>query len=407
MLAVPPTTEAWRQWLSEDVIPWWAATATAEGEGYVEQLTAEGRAERGGGKTPLVTARLVYSFAHAAVLRLGESAQAAAEHGFRFLTERCWDAQEGGFYHELAPDGSPRDRAKDTYDHAFALLACAWLHRARGDRAPLEWAERIIAYLDFVLLDPRFGGYRERHLAGSAEALPRRQNPHMHLLEAFLAFYEATGDERWRLRADAMVELFKAHFFDRESGTLGEFFACDWRPAAGASGNLREPGHHFEWVWLLHHYARLTGEASVLGPAGRLYRFACAHGLERDPNFVPAAFDEVDSSGRIVSATKLLWPQTEAIQAHLARWEFAGEGPAAALARAHLAMLFRFYLVDRRARWRNQLARDGRELSRGLPVRVFYHLFLCFAELLRLWPTLPPAVAEARGTSPAPGAEVR
>jgi len=400
VIEVPETPEKWRRWLAEKVMPWWAATATSEGEGYVEYLTPDGAAERGRAKTPLVTARLVYAFSHAAALGLGDAVLAAAEHGFRFLTTRCWDQAEGGFFHELAADGAPLARAKELYDHAFGLFACAWLHRARGDRAPLDWAERIMDFMDEVLLDRRFGGYRERHLAGSADALPRRQNPHMHLLEAFLALYEATGEAPWRTRAHAMVGLFKAHFFDEATGTLGEFFAADWQPAPGRAGTLCEPGHHFEWVWLLHHYARLTGERSQLASAARLYRFACVRGQESEPDLVPGVFDEVDREGRILAATKLLWPQTEAIQAHLARWEFAGDARAAAAAQSHVAGLFRHYLVDDKARWRNQLARDGRELSRELPVRVFYHLFLCFAELLRLWEKLPAHAADVRASAP-------
>ena len=116
MIEVPETAAAWRRWLAEEVVPWWAATTTSEGEGYVEYLTPDGAAERRRAKTPLVTARLVYAFSHAAVLGLGDAALPAAEHGFRFLTTRCWDQAEGGFFHELAADGAPLDRAKDLYD---------------------------------------------------------------------------------------------------------------------------------------------------------------------------------------------------------------------------------------------------------------------------------------------------
>ncbi len=389
MIALPKTTAAWRRWLSLEVVPWWVANVAAEPAGYVEYLTPDGMPDRRPVKTPLVTARLVYGFAHAAMLGLGGGALAAAERGFAFLVERSWDAGEGGFFHQIAADGTPLAREKDAYDHAFALFACAWLHRASGDAAPLVWAARIADYMDAVLLDRRFGGYRERHLAGAPDALPRRQNPHMHLLEAFLALYEASGDARWAARAETMAGLFKAHFFDAGSGTLGEYFTADWRPAPGAAGRLREPGHHFEWVRLLHRYTRLGGDGSLLEPAERLYRFAEERGMEYDPHFVRAAFDEVYPDGMVVASSKLLWPQTEAIQAHLARWEFLGDARAAEAAKTQTAMLFEHYLVAPNARWRNQLARDGRELSRELPVRVFYHLFYCLAELLRLWPTLP------------------
>ena len=384
---VPATAGAWRRWLADGVLPYWTATVAAAPAGFVEYLSPHGLPDNRPEKTPLVTARLVYSFSHAHVLGLGTGVLAAAEHGFRFLGERCWDASEGGFFHAVTMDGQPLDRRKDAYDHAFVLFALAWLHRATGRREPLDWAERTIDYLESVLADRATGGYREHHLTGQPHAhpLPRRQNPHMHLLEAFHALYEATADAAWLDRAEAIVELFRRHFFDGETGTLGEYFTADWRPASPPSGALREPGHHFEWVWLLHHHARLTGRDDVLMPADRLYRFALRHGVEQDPRFVPAVFDEVDRTGRVLTDSKLLWPQTEAIKAHLARWEFHGDQEAARRARAHTEMVFRRYLIDATARWRNRLARDGRDIAAELPVRVFYHVFLCFAELMRLW----------------------
>ncbi len=295
---VPATVEAWRRWLADSVLPYWTATVATAPAGFVEYLTPQGGPDTRPEKTPLVTARLVYSFSHAHVLGLGTAALAAAERGFRFLGERCWDADEGGFFHAL---------------------------------------------------------------------------------------YEATGDAAWLDRAQAIVELFRRHFFDEETGTLGEFFTADWWPASAPSGALREPGHHFEWVWLLHQHARLTGRDDVLAPADRLYRFGLRHGVEQDSRFVPAVFDEVDRTGRVVTDSKLLWPQTEAIKAHLARWEFLGDTEAAKSARAHTEMVFRWFLIDATARWRNRLARDGRDVAAELPVRVFYHVFLCFAELMRLW----------------------
>ncbi len=397
MVQIPETVGEWRDWLGGSVLPYWTATVAAEPVGYVEYLSPDGQPDRRPEKTPLVTGRLIYAFSHAYVLGLSQKARAAAEHGFRFLTERCWDAQEGGFFHAVTADGTPVDRRKDAYDHAFALFAMAWLHRATASREPLDWASRTIDFMDNQLVDRSNGGYREYLLAGESQPLPRRQNPHMHRLEAFHALYEATHDGVWGAHASAMVDLFVNHFLDRETGTLAEFFAGDWGPAPGAAGMVREPGHHFEWVWLLHQHVRLMEESRVLAPAEQLYRFAVTHGLDRDSRFVPAAFDEVDRMGRVVTDSKLLWPQTEAIKAFLARWEFLGDAEAAQHARDHLGMLFRWFLIDSTGRWRNRLARDGKDLSPDLPVRVFYHLFLCLAETLRLWPTLPGSAATEQG----------
>src|SRR3546814_14300515 len=84
----------------------------------------------------------------------------------------------------------------------------------------------------------------------------------MHLLEAFLALYEASGEAHWLARAQSIHDLFRRHFL--QQGQLVEFFDADWRevPQDGRDGarRLREPGHFFEWAWLLHRLALLTGE---------------------------------------------------------------------------------------------------------------------------------------------------
>src|SRR3546814_5765188 len=69
------------------------------------------------------------------------------------------------------------------------------------------------------------------------------------------------------LHAEHIFQLFRRHFFDAAAGQLIELFDRDWRevPQEGRDGGrrLREPGHFFEWAWLLHRHAALTiGRAS-------------------------------------------------------------------------------------------------------------------------------------------------
>ena len=45
-------------------------------------------------------------------------------------------------------------------------------------------------------------------------------------------------------------------FIDPASGALREFFAADWSPALGVEGQI-QPGHHYEWAFLLDRWARL------------------------------------------------------------------------------------------------------------------------------------------------------
>lgn len=378
-----------RSWLLDTVMPFWAvAGIDPRNGGFIERLTLDHRPEPDADRRMRVQARQVYAFSHAHLLGAPDWALSAAQGGFAFLTAHGW-GPDGGWHHLLTGDGAPKDCRNDTYDHAFVLHAMAWLYKASGERAALDWADRTMAFLDRHLADPdhdgHWGGYREERAPdGATGRLPRRQNPHMHLLEACMALFEATGDTAWRDRATALIGLFHAHFFDAETGTLTEFFTADWRPAPGAEGLLREPGHHFEWVWLLLHYRRLTGDDSVVEPADRLYRTALDHGVDKQPAGIPAAFDSVDAAGAIVDHGKRLWPQTEAIKAHLARHELLGDPGAEARARAHLSMMFDHYVGADSPVWRDRLARDGHPTSDHIPASTLYHLFLCIAETMRV-----------------------
>jgi mannose/cellobiose epimerase-like protein (N-acyl-D-glucosamine 2-epimerase family) len=376
MSRVPPDLGAW---LADSFTPAWAARAVRRGEaGYLEYLTPDGKPDPRPRHTTLVTARLVYVFSHAHLVAPKGPGLAAAEHGYRFLTQCCADA-DGRFRHAVAANGTAIDGRSDLYDLAFVLFAAAWYARATGSREPLELAERVM-------------GFIERHLAaahgGFAEddrgALPRRQNPHMHLLEACHALAEVSGEERWLARASRLVALLRDRLIDPATGTLGEFFTADWQPAEGAQGALREPGHHLEWVWLLHHHTRLTGDRHGVEIAERLHRFALDYGQARSPEGWPMVLDAVDTRGAPVAPTRLLWPQTEAIKAEVARIEFLLDAEARPRLDGHLAALFHYWLDAETGIWVNQLDALDRPIAAEVPVRVLYHVMLALAETVRV-----------------------
>src|SRR5690606_37059962 len=132
----------------------------------------------------------------------------------------------GGWARVLGVDGGVLDPCEDAYDHACVLLALAYAHQA-GNAEAARLGEETFAFLDAHLEDERLTGFLET----SDGAELRRTNPHMHLLEAFLAWHATTGDRTYLRRAARIIDLFRSHFFDAESWTLGEYFDDVWRPA--------------------------------------------------------------------------------------------------------------------------------------------------------------------------------
>ncbi len=374
-----------RPWLLGHVCPFWLARIHDPAGGFFEQLDRDGAPGRQPQRTCLVQARLVYVFSHAYVLSGEDSFRRAAEHGFAFLL-RAFRAADGGWIRAASTDGAALDETRDLYDHAFVLFALAWLHRATRDASAIQFADATWEVMQRQLTDRRYGGFQEQYAPDQTDLkLPRRQNPHMHLLEAVLALHATTAEKNWLRRAAALVDLFKARFIDPATGALIEFFGPDWMPAPGAEGRLREPGHQFEWVWLLFEFHRATRDGTTIPYAERLFAFGSTFGVERADALPGAVFDGVDADGALVAATKLLWPQTEFIKACVARAEWRDDAAALPAIRAQLALIANHFMRPDGAVWHNQLARDGTPLATVTPARVLYHLFLAVAEVDRLF----------------------
>ena len=370
-----------RPWLIGHLCPFWLARIKDPAGGFLEELDALGAPVASQRRNTLSQARLTYVFSHAYVLSGDPALGEAARHGIAFLM-RAARAPDGGWFRAVSVDGATLDNTRDAYDQAFVLFALAWYHRATKDASAIQLADATWRSMQTRLADATHGGFFEEFAPGRSEMkLPRRQNPHMHLLEALLALHVATGEKNWLRRAGTLVDLFR-RFVDPATGALIEFFTADWQPAPD-TGALREPGHQFEWVWLLHEYYRVTRDESVAPYAERLFAFGTRFGIDRSVDLA-AVFDTVDARGAVVAGTKLLWPQTEYLKACVARAEWHDDAQARAAIPRHLALIAKAYMRPDGASWHNQLARDGTPLTPATPARLLYHLFLGIAEVDRL-----------------------
>ncbi len=237
-----------RSWMFDKALPFWASHGLdADNGGYVEQLTLDGRDAEVSFKRTRVTARQIYVFSHAAMLGFERGNDLAAP-GIDFLTQRTWQGADKGFARTLTRTGAPLDATPDLYDHAFVLFAFAWRHRAMRDATSREWMHRTLDFIESHMRHPSgLGFWHELPAKGW-----RQQNPHMHLTEACLAAYEATGETRFAETAKKLIDLFGSKFFDLRSGTLAEYFTDDWSRAPGEEGRIVEPGHQLEWAWILN-----------------------------------------------------------------------------------------------------------------------------------------------------------
>lgn len=363
-----------RTWLGEAALPLWGRAGVDETGSFHERLAFDGRPDAVSNRRMRVQARQLFCFSEAAVRGWWGPALSVAERGFEALVRDCWSPDgKPGFLHLMTPDRRPLDLKRDTYDHAFGLFALAWYYKATREPRALAMAHQILDLLDAELADPVNGGFLESR----PSALPRRSDPHMHLLESCLEWTEATGDPRFLAKAGEMVELFKARFFDVSTGTLGEYFNADLTPAEGPGGQVMAPGHHFEWCWLLD-WAERSGAPSARAQGDTLYDIAFRCGLDRSG----MAIDECDRGGRQVRLSRRAWPQTELIKGHLTQARRGVPGKAEAAAQVTLDFLDSYLATDAPGLWMDQFDAEGRGMTDAAPASTLYHVVVAFREML-------------------------
>ncbi|MDK1377066.1 MULTISPECIES: mannose-6-phosphate isomerase Pmi [unclassified Sinorhizobium] len=366
-------------WLADAALPLWRQKGfDAAGGGFVETIDIKGQPTRANRRSR-VQPRQVYCFAEAGRRGWPGDWRTVAEAGLAYF-DRVYGLPSG-FYGALAnADGELIDPSFDLYNQAFALLAFAYLAPVFPERSG-EMAERSND------LRRKLEGHCKHPIAGFEEnnppRLPLGSNPHMHLFEACLASETVEGFDRvaWANLADEIAQLAMDRFVDAETGALREFFDHDWTPFPGEKGRVVEPGHQFEWAWLLLRWAERRGSAEAIAKARGLFEIGEEHGIcpKRDVAIMTLLDDF-----SVADPVARLWPQTEWLKAAI-RFAALTEGEErqrylASASRA-AAALDRFLQTPIRGLWRDKQQADGAFVEEPAPASSFYHIVCAIYEL--------------------------
>jgi len=364
-----------RAWAIESALPLWATKGVDPRGGFVECLSLDGAALVSKPRRVRAQARQIYVYAHCYNVGWLPDAQLAVEQ-LEWLVDRAWRPDDkSGWVHVLDERGGVINDKRDLYDHAFILLALATVYKSTNNSKWLSLADQTIAVLDdeFVAAN---GGFAEC-IGGE---LPRRQNPHMHLFEAFLSLHATTGDVKYLARVDAIYELFDGQFFDREMGILREYFNENWAPWKVGSEDVWEPGHHSEWVWLLTRYFEVSNR-SRQGDGQKLLNRALANGIYPATGLLRGELGADNSCPPSMSRT---WMQTEYVKALLTRVEHDADGAVEAAERA-VDDMFRWHLEPAiPGGWVDHVDEQGIPSSKDIPASTLYHLICCMTEIERV-----------------------
>lgn len=360
---------------------WYDAFSDPAAGGFYERLGHGFQPVLTGTRRLLTQCRQLSIYSHAVAQKDCPDFRPDLAKNFDHIVSHYHDSETGLWWFSVDDEGNVSDRSCDLYALCFVIFAFSHYGRASGDQRAHELALSAIR-----LIDTRF---RMAGLPGFAEAVDssfnpllrtRRQNPHMHLLESCLFAYESWGDAVFLDIADEMVGLFYDYFFDAEDCALSEFFTDDLRPHP-EQGRRVEPGHYFEWVWLLKQHAALTGQAGRHDEAClSLLNWANKHGWDSRYGGI---YDVLSPDGTVLVDTKRLWPFTEALKANSMMLDSVKEKEPVKKRIAEMVAVFRRDYMQERGFWVEWLSRDLEPQSDYMPGTTPYHVYLGIMETLR------------------------
>lgn len=353
-------------WLFDVVLPHWFNVGLDANSGVpVECLDMSGAALGHVPRRGRVMPRQIFTFVRA--LRLGLAAddpafaskiQTTLTLGVNTLLEVSLNSEKG-FPSLIDKHGRGLEYGAKLYDHAFVALAGSEAH-ALGIKEGLTLAETALDLIEEHFADSQFSGYQ----TVARQTGPKLSNPHMHLIEASL-LHHAIGGTGSKARIRTIADLATNHFLSRDSGFILEEVAEDLS-VKGAP--WIEPGHCYEWAYLLHCAANVLNDGALETVAKDLF--------ERSETFV-------ESDGLIMDVvnadapTYRLWPQLERLRC-LAT--FDRTDPIQDL----ISIVDTVYLSKGpKAGWMDKVDANRHPLSEAVPASMLYHLMTALPVITR------------------------
>jgi sulfoquinovose isomerase len=241
------------------------------------------------------------------------------DHGMRYIWEKHRDTRNGGYVWSVDDDGVTNG-SKQAYGHAFVLLAAS---SAKLVGHPL--ADQMIADVTGIIntrfWDEQSGSVKDEYNQNWSQLLPYRgQNANMHMTEALMAAFEATGNRDYLAKAERIAELIIARNAVPLGHRVAEHFDQHWVLDKNYEGNEMfrpsgtTPGHWLEWSRLLYQLWVL-GEKRLswmTGAARELFVQSIELGWDKVHG---GFFYTLDWDNKPIMREKLWWPTSEAIGA--------------------------------------------------------------------------------------------
>ena len=309
--------------LHEDILSFWIKYAVEKhGDGFYGAVDITGNPIPVAPKSCVLNARILWTFSEAALKYGNHQYSEMADRAYMVLVNHFADPENGGYLMSINSDNQPLDDIKHTYAQAFVLYALSKYHEFKGGPELMKQLRDYFLLLEEKTKDPQNPGYleaftrdwqvySENRMADNNE--PRSMNTHLHIMEAYAAFYKVCKDELAGKRLKELLELFMDNII-RETGHLGIFFNEQFIETEDSKGTCSF-GHDIEASWLLWEAAEILGDQHIIQKMRplciKMLEAVDRVGIDKDGGL----FLESTRFGSHLRTNKHWWPQAETLVA--------------------------------------------------------------------------------------------
>ncbi|WP_438997596.1 AGE family epimerase/isomerase [Candidatus Puniceispirillum sp.] len=300
-----------------DIISFYEPVAFDPTGGFFHHFRDDGSIYDADTRHLVSSARFVFNYANAFIQTNKPHYAERAAHGLRYL--KTHHLSPHGHYLWQRSGAQIEDGRAMAYGHAFVMLAAASASHLKIAGAA-EMISDVWDFLEENFFEPAHNAYADEY-DDTLTTLSsyRGQNANMHMVEALIAAYEATGDQRYLDRADNVAHKFTIDLAALGDGQIWEHYNTNWAPDWDYNIDKPDdlfkpwgfqPGHQVEWAKLLLQIDAHNPADWHLETATSLYHKAFDNGWDTEYGGLVYGYAP---DGSFADAHKYFWVQAEAI----------------------------------------------------------------------------------------------
>jgi mannobiose 2-epimerase len=307
----------------ENILNYWIKNAIDnKNGGFIGRISIDQDVDYNANKGLILNARLLWTFSVAYQILKRDELLNIANRAYDYIIQHFADKKNGGYYWQLTNNGKPQDTKKQIYAQAFTLYGFSEYYHITKNEECLKYAYEIFDLIEKYSFDRNKNGYFEAFTEDWREIIDQRlsvkdmnekktMNTHLHVIEAYAAFYKVTGNVKVKERVLNLLDVFNNYIINQTDYHFDLFFDENWN----CKSNVISYGHDIEGSWLLHESAEIAGDKNYIEKMKNIavkMANAAIEGVNKDGGLL---HDRIRNEP--VEEELEWWPQAEALVGYI------------------------------------------------------------------------------------------